>query len=142
MKTPVLVEQKFNVPSKEVWEAITVLDKMHTWYFNNIPAFKTEVGFETAFLIENEGRSFTHLWKITEVIPFKKITYEWRFNEYPSVLGTVSFEIFEEKKGTNLRVTNYGIETFPRDVPEFTRESCQAGWEYFINQNLKKFLDA
>lgn len=142
MNTPVVVEQNFNAPAKAVWEAITVLNKMQQWYFSNLPEFTTQVGFETAFLIENEGRQFTHKWKITEVVPFKKITYEWRFEEYPTILGVVSFEIFEEQNGTNLRVTNHGIETFPKNVPEFTRESCQGGWEYFINQNLKNFINA
>lgn len=141
MKTPVLVEQKFNVSVKDVWDAITNLEKMHQWYFNNIPDFKPEIGFETSFLIENEGRKFTHTWKVTEVEPFNKITYQWRFKEYPTVLGTVTFSIAKIEKGSLLRVTNYGIDTFPEDVPEFTRESCQGGWQYFINQNLKNFID-
>lgn len=40
-----------------------------------------------------------------------------------------------------LRLVNEGLETFPRDIPECSSESCEAGWKYFIRQNLKKFLE-
>ncbi|MBW2938192.1 SRPBCC domain-containing protein [Aureisphaera sp. CAU 1614] len=141
MEVPIIVKQELNASAKEVWEAITAIDKMRQWYFENIPDFKPEVGFETSFLIENEGRKFTHQWKITEVEPLKNITYEWRFKEYPSILGVVTFSISEKENKTLLKVTNQGIETWPNNVPEFTRESCQGGWEYFINQNLKNYIN-
>ena len=120
---------------------VVFLNGFEKWYFENIPDFKPEVGFETSFLIENEGRKFTHEWKITEVEPLKKITYEWRFKEYPTILGVVTFLISEKENKTLLKVTNQGIETWPNNVPEFTRESCQGGWEYFINQNLKNYIN-
>ena len=141
MEVPIIVKQELNASAKEVWEAITAIDKMRQGYFENIPDFKPEVGFETSFLIENEGRKFTHEWKITEVEPPKKITYEWRFKEYPSILGVVTFSISEKGNKTLLKVSNDGIETWPNNVPEFTRESCQGGWEYFINQNLKNYIN-
>ena len=34
------------------------------------------------------------------------------------------------------------IEDFPEDIPEFSRESCNKGWEYFIQNRLKVFLDS
>ena len=55
--------------------------------------------------------------------------------------GFVSFELFEKGEQSLLRLTNEGLETFPRDIPEFSRESCKAGWEYFIQQNLKAYLE-
>ena len=42
---------------------------MRQWYFENIPAFKAEVGFETQFEIHNQGRIFPHRWKVTKVVP-------------------------------------------------------------------------
>ena len=50
--------------------------------FENIPEFETHVGFKTQFLIENEGRKFTHLWEVMEVIPNQKIAYNWTYDEY------------------------------------------------------------
>ncbi len=42
---------------------------MRKWYFENIPAFKPEVGFETQFNVQSEERNFLHKWKVTEVQP-------------------------------------------------------------------------
>ena len=54
----------------------------------------------------------------------------------------MTFEIFEEGEGSRLRVTNEGLESFPQDIPEFTRESCEGGRNHFIQENLKKYLEA
>jgi uncharacterized protein YndB with AHSA1/START domain len=137
---PIIVEQSFNVSPETVWKAITEHKQMIKWYFDNIPAFFPVAGFETDFLIENEERKFTHLWRITEVEQQKKITYEWRFEEYPGV-GLVVFELTGEGSGTKLTLTNYVIEDFPDEVPEFKRESCHGGWTYFINERLKEYLE-
>jgi len=142
MKTterPIIVEETFNTSIEDVWNAITVLDEMHKWYFDSIHEFKTEVGFKTQFKIENEGRSFTHKWEITQVEPFKLIKYNWEFEEYPGK-ATVEFKILKEDNLTKLRLTDIVIEDFTDDIPEFKRESCVGGWEYFLNR-LKEYLD-
>ena len=113
---------------------------MKLWYFNVIPDFEPTVGFETKFNIQVEDRNYMHLWKIIEVIPNKKIAYTWRFEEYPGE-SLVSFELIEQGDKTLIRVSNEGLESFPQDVPEFTEESCRAGWEFFIQGNLKEYLD-
>ncbi len=88
----------------------------------------------------SDGRNSLHKWRITEVIPRKVITYNWQFEEYPGE-GLVEFNISSEKNKTKLRLTNYVLEDFPDNVPEFTRESCHGGWTYFINERLKEFLE-
>jgi uncharacterized protein YndB with AHSA1/START domain len=65
----ITIEEKFNSSIESVWKALTDIDEMRKWYFNNIPFFKAEVGFETQFNIQNEGRNFLHKWRVTEVIP-------------------------------------------------------------------------
>ncbi|RKE98431.1 SRPBCC family protein [Ichthyenterobacterium magnum] len=139
MRKPIIVEQRFNTSTETLWKAITEHQQMIQWYFENIPDFKPEVGFTTQFLIENEGRQFTHLWKIVEVIPNKKITYTWQYKEYEGESIAV-FEILEHKHQSILRITCEGLETLPQDIPEFTRQSCQGGWDYFIKQRLKDYL--
>ena len=79
---PIVVEQTFDVSITELWNAITELKQMTQWFFENIESFEPKVGFETKFVIENEGRVFSHLWKITEVERLKKITYNWKYEEY------------------------------------------------------------
>jgi uncharacterized protein YndB with AHSA1/START domain len=136
----VVVEQVFGNSVTQVWQAITQLDQMKQWFFENIPEFKAEVGFKTQFNVDTGERNFLHLWTILEVVPEKSIVYDWRYKEYPGQ-GTVKFELSESGNQTILKLTNEGLESFPDHIPEFSRASCQAGWNYFIKEQLKAFLD-
>lgn len=137
---PIIVEQQYNVPVTVLWDAITQLDQMKKWFFDNIPDFKPEVGFQTSFVVDAGERNYTHQWKIIKSVPNKKITYDWRYAECEGE-GVVTFELFDDGDKSSLRLTAIGLETFPDDLPEFTRESGEAGWDYFIRQNLKKYLE-
>ncbi len=137
---PIVVEETFDKPVETVWKAITEVDQMRQWYFDNIPDFKPELGFQTRFNVHNQGRDFMHIWKVLEVSPPKMIKYTWRFEEYEGD-GFVVFELFEQGKQTRLKLTCEVLEDFPDDIPEFKRESGVAGWKYFINQSLKAFLE-
>lgn len=136
---PVVIEETFNETIKTVWKSITEVDRMRQWYFDNIPSFKAEVGFETQFCIESGERDFLHLWKVTDVEPLKKIAYDWSYDGY-SGDSFVLFELFEQQDTTRLKLTHTVRESFPSDIPEFKRECCIAGWEYFIKKSLKKYL--
>ncbi|MCS1411666.1 MAG: hypothetical protein M2R45_04867 [Verrucomicrobia subdivision 3 bacterium] len=137
---PIVVEQAFSVPAERVWAAITKIEEMRQWYFANIPAFKAEVGFETEFNVNSGGRDFPHLWKVTEVIPQEKITYDFKFGGYAGN-AYVSFELFAQGEGATLRVTYRVVEDMAEGIPEFERESGVAGWTYFIKQRLKAYLE-
>ena len=83
---------------------------------------------------------FLHRWKLTEVVPHRKIAYDWSYDNYPGDGGVV-FELFEDDSSTRLRLTFAVREDFPQDVPEFRRESGLAGWQYFIQKSLKDHLE-
>jgi len=136
----IIVEEQLSAPISVVWDAITNLNSMKKWYFNNIPSFKPEVGFKTKFNVKSEDRNFLHLWEVIEVINFKKIVYNWKYAEY-SGNSFVSFELFENNNNTKIKVTCKVTESFSDDIPEFKTESCREGWNYFIKQNLKKYLE-
>jgi len=136
---PVLVEHVYDAPVPDVWDAITTIEKMRRWFFEEITDFRPEVGFETEFTHHNEGKDYVHQWKITEVVPERKITYRWRYAGYPGD-STVTWELYEVPGGTRLRLIHRGQETFPKDDPAFTRESCKAGWEYLLHESLAGFL--
>lgn len=135
----IVIEQKFSVSREMLWNTITNPGKMRQWFFENIPDFKPEVGFKTRFTVKSESLDFIHLWTITEVIPLKKIKYNWRYEGYEGN-SFVYFELTGHKEYTNLKITAEGIESFPQNIPEFKPESCRAGWEFFINK-LKDYLD-
>jgi len=138
---PVVVEERFKVPIETVWRAITEIAQMRQWYFDSIPAFKAEVGFETQFNVTNEGRVFPHLWRVTEAVPPKKIAYNWKYEGYDGD-SFVLFELFALDDSTKLKVTHTVKESFPEEIPEFSRESGKEGWEFFIKNRLKAFLES
>ena len=136
---PIVVAQLFNAPLTEVWAAISELDQMRRWYFANIEAFKPEEGFETKFTMENEGRVFPHVWKVTTVEPMRLLAYTWKYEGYQGN-SVVVFELFEQNQQTRLSLTHQVTETFQAGIPEFSRENCMAGWVYFIKRALKQYL--
>jgi uncharacterized protein YndB with AHSA1/START domain len=137
---PVIVEQTFNTSIDTVWKSITEIDQMRQWYFENIPSFKPEVGFETQFNVQSQDRNFPHMWKVTEVVPLKMITYNWKYEGY-SGDSFVTFELFKQNNLTKLRLTHQVQECFPEDIPEFSRESGVEGWTFFIKKSLKEYLE-
>ena len=132
---PIIVAQAFDTSIENVWDAITTPKRMKQWYFPDIPSFEPIVGFETRFVVQVEDRIFPHLWKVTEVIPMKKISYEWKFEGYPGS-GISHFELLEENHQTQLKLTFTFVEKFPDDIPEFKRESGVDGWNYLIKESL------
>ena len=136
---PVIVEQLFDASAEKVWQAITHVQLMRQWFFDNIPDFKAQAGFKTRFNVRSADRDFIHLWEVMEVVPQKMISLKWRYEHHPGD-SNVIFELSEEKNATNLKLTHCVLENFPEEIPEFRRQSCIAGWNYFINESLKKFL--
>lgn len=142
MKTtdpPIIVEQIFNVPIIRVWKAITIKEEMVQWFFDNIPDFKAEVGFKTQFNIKAPSRDFLHLWEVVEVIPLKKIVINWKYEDCKGD-SLVTMELEEANEGTKLILTTEVIEDFDDTYPEFKRESCVGGWNYFIKERLSDYL--
>jgi len=137
---PVVVEYEFNTTVQKAWSAINDLDEMRQWYFDKIKDFKPEIGFKTQFAVQVEDRTFTHLWEVSEVIPHEKITYNWKYLEYLGS-GDVSFELIPAQEHVMVKLVVTLIEDYPDHIPEFKRESCTQGWEYFIGHNLKTFLE-
>lgn len=136
---PIIIKEDFSCNRETLWKALTDLAFMKRWYFDQIENFEATVGFKTQFVVTVEDRTYTHMWEIIEVIPLQKITYTWQFREHPGI-STSAFEIIENKNGVSLLLTIEVLDDFPDTIPEFRRESCIAGWEYFINGNLKNYM--
>ena len=137
---PLIFVRIFNTTRSNLWKAITNKDDMKKWYFD-IVEFKPEAGFEFQFSAgPDNGKKYLHLCKITEVIFNKKLAYSWRFDgiEGNSLL---TFEIFSEGDKTGLRLTHEGIETFPGDDPNLSRDSFTQGWTSILDKSLKEYLE-
>ena len=138
---PVLVEEMFQTDINIVWKSITNKDQMIKWFFPNIPSFEPEVGFETTFEIESGERIFPHVWKIKEVKTNELISYYWSYNNYDG-LAVVNFKLKQINDEVKLSVLVEVLEDFDDSIPEFKRESCVGGWEYFINGQLKNYINS
>lgn len=138
---PIITVQTFQVSAEIVWNAITQLDEMRQWYFENIPNFEAKVGFKTQFIVKTKERVFLHNWNVTEVIPLQKISYQWTFNGYKGISCT-HWELIDHGNVTTLKLTSEVLEDHPDNIPEFKRESGVGGWNYFIKERLFKYLEA
>src|ERR1700745_3792809 len=134
----VVIERTFNASVERVWKALTDVAQMRQWYFN-LKEFKPEVGFEFEFIVEHEGVSYHHLWRVTTVVPQQKIAYTWRYKGEPGD-SLVTFELFPEGNETRVKVTHTGIETFPK-TPAYARKNFEAGWTSIIGSELKEFVE-
>jgi uncharacterized protein YndB with AHSA1/START domain len=139
MSNPIIVEETMNAPVERVWRAITDKAVMKEWYFD-VDKFKPEVGFEFSFEGGSPGGEvFTHLCKVTEAIPNKKLQYTWRYKGYEGN-SIVTFELFEEGDNkTRVKLTHEGMETFP-DKPDFAVKNFVAGWNEIIGKMLPEYL--
>jgi len=134
----VVIERTFNAPIVRVWKALTDKDEMKGWYFD-LKEFKPEVGFEFEFTVEHEGFKYSHLCKITDVIPQKKLAYTWRYEGHEGD-SLVTFELFREDENTRVKVTHTGIDTFPK-TPAYARKNFENGWTQLIGTELKQFVE-
>ena len=137
---PIIVEETFDAPTATVWKAITDKTEMKQWYFD-LAEFNAVKGFQFQFTGgPDDGIKYLHLCEVTEVIPGKKLTYSWRYDGYPGN-SFVSFELFEKEDKTLLRLTHEGLNTFPKDNPDFASSNFVAGWNEIIHTSLKKYLE-
>lgn len=136
---PLVIERTFDAPAARVWQAITDTNDMRRWYFD-IKEFRPEPGFAFRAEAEHEGVRWMHLFRVTEVIPGRKLAYSWRFDGYAGE-SLATFELFPEGNRTRLRLTHAGLESFG-SVPRLARKNFEAGWTQIIGTNLKKFLES
>jgi len=135
---PFVIERVLNAPTDKVWKAITNKEDMKQWYFD-IAAFKPEVGFEFTFEGHNEGKTYVHLCKITELVPGKKLKHSWRYTDAEGI-SYVTWELFPEGNKTRLKLTHEGLETFPQ-TKEYKKENFVEGWTYIVGKSLVEFLE-
>jgi uncharacterized protein YndB with AHSA1/START domain len=138
---PIMKEVVLNAPVSKVWKALTDKTQMKRWYFD-IAEFKAEAGFKFQFYgVGLKGEKYLHLCKIIEVIPEKKLSYSWRYENYPGS-SLVIFELFPEGNKTRLKLVHEGIESFGTDNPDFAKKSFEMGWSEIIGKSIKDFVES
>lgn len=138
---PFTIERTYNAPIAKVWEAITNKDMMKEWYFD-LEEFRAEVGFEFRFQGQGEGcDQYTHKCVVLEVEPLKKLSYSWQYVGYEGY-SVVSFELTSKEDGTHLKLTHTGLESFPQNNPDLSKEGFAGGWTQLIGESLTNQLEA
>src|SRR6185437_11847940 len=113
-----VLEREFNAPSDLVWKSLTDIKLLKQW-LPFFPDFKPEVGFETRFKLgPSKDHQYTHICKVLEVVPYKKLTYTWYYEGYKGK-SHVTFELFKENERTKVVLTHTITEPFPTDTPDF-----------------------
>ena len=138
---PIIISHKYKCDTQTLWNAITDPNEMRKWYFDALPDFRPEIGFYTSFLLINEGRKFTHQFKVLDVILGEMIQYTFSFAEYNGD-GHVKFEIAEDGDSSVLTLTDIVTKPYPEDIPEFKRESGKEGWTYFLKERLEPYINS
>jgi uncharacterized protein YndB with AHSA1/START domain len=136
---PFTIERVLNAPVEKVWQAITDRNKMKEWYFD-LKEFKAEPGFEFSFYGGTEEHQYLHLCKIIEVVPFRKLSYTWKYEGYPGE-SKVTFELFPDGDKTRLKLIHEGLETFPADNQDFAKENFVQGWNQIVGVSLVEYIE-
>lgn len=137
---PFVIEQTYKSSVESVWKAITSTEEMKGWYFD-ISEFIPQPGFEFEFLAgPDETKKYLHKCKITEVVPFQKLAYSWRYGGFEGD-SLVTFELLPQGELTRLKFTHTGIETFPAGNPDFSEESFAEGWTWIIGTTLRMHVE-
>lgn len=139
--SPLVIERVFAAPPDAVWRAITEVERMRQWFMPDIPAFRAEVGFTTEFDHACEDKAWRHIWKVTEVVPGRRIAYAWTFGGCAGE-SLATFELFpegDEGQKTRLRLTHTGLESYAH--PDLAPSGFRQGWEQLIGTSLPEFLE-
>lgn len=136
-----IVERTYNASIEKVWKAITDRDEMKGWYFE-LKEFKAEEGFKFQFTGGDENEQYLHECEVTLVDPPHKLSYSWAYPEHNDGYSVVNWELFEEGENkTKLRLSHEGLESFPKDNPNFAVSSFTEGWNFILGDSLKKYLE-
>jgi uncharacterized protein YndB with AHSA1/START domain len=130
----VVVERTIDAPVEKVWKALTDKEEMKQWYFD-LQEFKAEPGFEFTFKGGTKTTTYLHLCQVKEVVPNRKLSYSWRYENEPGD-SLVTFELFPDGNKTKVRITHDGLETFTSGNPDLARTNFEKGWTAILGTNL------
>jgi uncharacterized protein YndB with AHSA1/START domain len=138
-KTAIKTVMEFDVPARDLWDAITNPSHFKKWYFH-IPHFTTTIG-ESFDFYESEARKYLHHCKVLELEEGKKFVHTWEHPEQSKGSSILTWEVEAmDAHRSKLTLTHEGLESFSDAGPNFTPESYQMGWEAIIKTSLRNYL--
>lgn len=129
----------FDVPARDLWEAITNPSNFKKWYFH-IPHFTTTIG-ESFDFYESEARKFLHHCTVLEFENGKKFVHTWEHPQQSTGSSVVSWLVEAvDEHHSRLTLHHDGLEAFADAGPEFAPENYQMGWDAIIKRSLRNYL--
>jgi len=98
-KGQIILEHTYSVPAEQVWEAITGPDYMNDPDYINHPDQTNHPDLMNQLHLPND------IWKVTEIVPGKRISYEWRYQGFPGN-SRITFELVPDADGTRITITH------------------------------------
>lgn len=129
----------FDVPARDLWEAITNPANFKKWYFH-IPHFTTTVG-ESFDFYESEARKYLHHCTVLEFEKGTKFVHSWEHPEQSKGTSIVSWLVEPiDEHHSKLILRHEGLESFADARADFTPENYQMGWDAIIKTSLRNYL--
>ncbi len=129
----------FDVPARDLWEAITNPANFKKWYFH-IPHFTTTVG-ESFDFYESEARKYLHHCTVLECEKGTKFVHSWEHPEQSKGTSVVSWLVEPiDEHHSRLILRHEGLESFADAGADFTPENYQMGWDAIIKTSLRNYL--
>lgn len=137
--TAVKTIMEFDVPTRDLWDAITNPSHFKKWYFH-IPHFTTTVG-ESFDFYESEARKYLHHCTVLELEEGRKFVHTWEHPEQSDGSSILTWLVEPiDDHHSRLILTHEGLESFSDAGPEFSPENYQMGWDAIIKSSLRNYL--
>jgi uncharacterized protein YndB with AHSA1/START domain len=129
--------------SKVIFEAITKPDELTQW-FPDQAILEAKVGGEVKFVYIKEihpewklDRDYVMEGTVVDLVPNKKLSYTWKYNDVPEFPETtVIWELEEiETNKTRVQLTHLGFTGEEKGLTSF--ESHNEGWIEMLNKLVK-----
>ncbi len=138
-KTEVKTIMEFDVPARDLWDAITNPSHFKKWYFH-IPHFTTTIGGSFDFY-ESEARKFLHHCAVLELEEGRKFVHTWEHPEQSNGSSVLTWLVEPiDDRHSRLILTHEGLESFSDAGPNFSPENYQMGWDAIIKTSLRNYL--
>lgn len=132
--------QVFDNTIEEVWTALSDEKSLKKWFFP-VREYKFEVGQEFWFYENEDSNIFLHRCRFTEIIPQKLIACTWEHPSHSKGNSLVQWQFKQQGNQTRLTLTHSGLETFADAGDDFKPENYQMGWDNFVHDALRLFLN-
>jgi uncharacterized protein YndB with AHSA1/START domain/ketosteroid isomerase-like protein len=136
---PVIKELTLQAPVEKVWKAIVRKKKMKDWFFD-IRKFKPEEGLRFKIVERINGRKYPVSCEVKEVQKDKKLSYSWRYDDYPGETR-VSFILTPEGERTRLKFTHSGLEKISGAGNGISVKKQAEKWNKVLGSTLKKQVE-